>query len=152
MRAAFQSSPKICVTLLRSSTGPLHSSIRTSGMVSITVVCVYFIILSTVIDIASRTASATMYSSVQAKDVSPTSFGTFNVRELEEIVYDIEILKVPVPEPGDREDLDAAHEEGEDGVERMEEESKNQESNVETEKPDDAKASHLEVNNARRLQ
>lgn len=115
-------------------------------MVSITVFCVY--LLSTVVDIAScSTATTYRSSSVQAEDVSPTSFGTFNFRELEEVVYDIEILKVPVPEPADCEDSDAVNEEG-DGVERMEEEGKNQEANVETKKPVDAKASHLEVKEA----
>lgn len=111
-------------------------------MVSVTVVCAY--LLGTVVDIGTCSA-ATTYRSVQAKDVSPTSFGTFNFKELEEIVYDIQILKVPVPEPVDREDSHAVHNEGDDGGEIMKAEGKNQESNVETEKPDDVKASHLEV-------
>ena len=38
-------------------------------------------------------------STIRPSDVAPNSFGTFNFRELEEVIYDIEILKVPIPEP-----------------------------------------------------
>ena len=50
-------------------------------------------------------ASCSSQSTVHPSDVAPNSFGTFNFKELEEVVYDIEILKVPVPEPAT--DLDS---------------------------------------------
>lgn len=55
--------------------------------------------LSAMVDYASC-------STIRPSDVAPDSFGTFNFRELEEVIYDIEILKVPIPEPVT--DLDSA--------------------------------------------
>lgn len=69
----------------------LHPAVRTSAMVLI-VTCMYF--LSAVVGYASCSGQST----VRLSDVAPNSFGTFNFKELEEVVYDIEILKVPVPE------------------------------------------------------
>ena len=130
---------------------PLHSAVRTSAMVFI-VTCMYF--LSPVVGYASCSQSHT----VRPADVAPNSFGTFNFKELEEIVYDIEILKVPVPEP--LTDLDGVHninkdsDEGNGGGD-VEPSivpgggGESEEQSDETEKADDIKTTHSEVLNER---
>lgn len=66
---------------------PLHPALRTSAIVLIVTCAVV------------GYGSCSSWSTVRPSDVAPNSFGTFNFQELEEVVYDIEILKVPVPEP-----------------------------------------------------
>lgn len=87
----------MCKTQHKHHPLPLYPAVRTSAMVLI-VICLYF--LSAVVGYASCSSQSTVHPS----DVAPNSFGTFNFKELEE-VYDIEILKVPVPEPAT--DLDS---------------------------------------------
>ena len=135
----FQSHPRICVRIQSKATS-LHSAIRSSAL-ALLIVFVYS--LSTAVDLASC-SPITAYGAIEAKDVAPTSFGTFNFRELEEIVYDIEILKVPVPEPSDHEGL-GAQEDG-DRLEGMEgKESSEELMSGKAEKLDEAKSSHTEV-------
>jgi hypothetical protein len=71
-------------------------------------------LLSAMVGYAS--SSSGQSTTIRPADVAPNSFGTFNFRELEEVIYDIEILKVPVPEPAtnlgstlDVEDSDGVH-------------------------------------------
>ena len=108
----------------------LHSAIRTSAMV--VVVCVY--LLSVVVDFASCSSV-----SVQPSDVAQASLGTFNFKELDEIVYDIEILKVPIPEPS--RDL-GVHSEGDRSLSNGDESISLDD---ETNKPDDINTNHSEV-------
>ena len=58
----------------------------------LTVTGVY--LLSAIVGYVSCSQSAILPS-----DVAPNSFGTFDFDELKDIIYDIEILKVPIPEP-----------------------------------------------------
>ena len=68
----------------------LHHAVNRTSAMALTVTCMYFLIA--MVDYASC-------NTIHPSDVAPNSFGTFNFRELEEVIYDIEILKVPVPEP-----------------------------------------------------
>lgn len=72
---------------------PLNPVVRTSAVLLI-VTCMYF--LSAVVSYGSCSSHP---STVHLSDVAPNSFGAFNLKEIEEVVYDIEILKVPIPEP-----------------------------------------------------
>ena len=98
-----QSRPETCVRFQSRATHrtqshyhplTIHSALGTSVMVLL-VICMYF--LSAVVGYASCSSQSTV--TVRPSDVAPNSFGMFNYKELEEVVYDIEILKVPVPEP-----------------------------------------------------
>lgn len=78
----------------------IHSPLGTSAMV---LLLTYMYFLSAVVGYASCDSQST--ATVRPSDVAPNSFGMFNLKELDEVVYDIEILKVPVPEP--QTDLDS---------------------------------------------
>ena len=87
-----QSRMNACARLQASC--PVVVSSRTSSTVAVYFYVVVSVCLWSVLVELASCASA----SVQASDVSPTSFGTFNLREIEEVVYNVEIHTVPVPE------------------------------------------------------
>ena len=75
-------------TMSRLSPGGLiPSAVKTSALI----LTVSLYLLS---DLANCSSA-----SVQASDVAQATLGTYNLKELEEVVYSIEIRSVPLPEP-----------------------------------------------------
>ena len=109
-QAKFQSRPKI--RLRHQSQAPpkwrpgsLHSAVTgTSEMAFFNINILASVLFLCVLGVLSDVASCSSVS-VQPSDVSPTSFGTFDLKELDEIVYNVEILSVPIPESTLREGL-----------------------------------------------
>ena len=93
-RAEFTITPEVCAemqsrTTRRSSAGV--STLKTPAFLSLTV---FLYLLSVAVDFASCSSV-----SVQASDVAQASLGTYNLKEVDEIVYNVEIGSVPLPEP-----------------------------------------------------
>ena len=42
--------------------------------------------------------SSALSSVIDVPEVHPTQFGSFNFTELEDIIYDVQLLRVPIPE------------------------------------------------------
>lgn len=55
-------------------------------------------ILVSVLLLCSAAVTRTLSSVIHLPDVNPTQLGSFNFSELEEIVYDVKLLRVPIPE------------------------------------------------------